>query len=223
MPTRVIDVGTEADEPRLLITRGCTGRYITLSHCWGVHQPLVTTADTLDERRRSIPMIALPPLLRDAVDVVRKLGFRYLWIDSLCILQGDRQDWENECGRMADVYANSALTIAGPGASSCFSTLLHARPRTQVRPFMIDVSVNAGPAGDVVAELYFRNNEDRPREDQGPLRRRELVLQERLLSPRVLYFGTKQLYFECNEMEAYGCLPHHVKAPKFNRSITSLF
>lgn len=37
---------------------------------------------------------------------------RYLWIDSLCIIQGDADDWVAEAGKMANVYANSFLNIA---------------------------------------------------------------------------------------------------------------
>lgn len=90
LPSRVIDVG-ESDgsrEPYLFVPDGCCGRYTTLSHCWGKHLPLKTTMSTLRTRRHAIPFETLPKTYRDAVSITRSLGIRYVWIDSLCIVQG---------------------------------------------------------------------------------------------------------------------------------------
>jgi hypothetical protein len=51
--------------------------------------------------------------------IARYLEFDYLWIDCLCILQDDREDWNREAARMADVYSNAALTIAASRSPDC--------------------------------------------------------------------------------------------------------
>ncbi|TVY55546.1 hypothetical protein LCER1_G002742 [Lachnellula cervina] len=59
----------------------------------------------------------LPPSFRDAVIVTRELGIRYLWIDSLCIVQDDLDDWRKESAQMDRIYGMSFLTIIAAGAS----------------------------------------------------------------------------------------------------------
>jgi hypothetical protein len=50
---------------------------------------------------------------------------RYLWIDSLCILQDNEADWENEAANMGLVYENASYTIAAAvafdGTMGCFA------------------------------------------------------------------------------------------------------
>ncbi|KAH8754510.1 hypothetical protein BGZ57DRAFT_717563, partial [Hyaloscypha finlandica] len=53
----------------------------------------------------------LPPTFRNTVNVTRALGYRYLWIDSLCILQGSYDSWGNESSKMQEYYMNAILTI----------------------------------------------------------------------------------------------------------------
>src|SRR5207248_2982479 len=68
-----------------------------------------------------IPLSDLPPTFRDAIAVTRTLRVRYLWIDSLCIIQDDRDDWAKESPKMGLIYTNAILTIAASAArdSSC--------------------------------------------------------------------------------------------------------
>ncbi|KAJ9137481.1 hypothetical protein NKR23_g9084 [Pleurostoma richardsiae] len=54
-------------------------------------------------------------MFRDAVTLTRQLGIRWLWIDSMCIVQDDSEDWQRESGRMADIFENALLVI---GATS---------------------------------------------------------------------------------------------------------
>jgi hypothetical protein len=87
LPTRILYVGDPNKPPSLLCTKGETGDYIALSHCWGSAQTLTTTTTNLEERQNGIVWQALPKTFRDAIRVTRELGFDYIWIDSLCILQ----------------------------------------------------------------------------------------------------------------------------------------
>ncbi|KAL4260780.1 Heterokaryon incompatibility domain-containing protein [Pleurotus pulmonarius] len=139
LPTRLIDVGSQHEVPRLIISNKHpplldskadpeSKRYIALSYCWGPLEEaklqLKTERKSLDERLQGIPPDTLPQTLLDAVLVCRALGVRYVWIDSLCIIQGDIQDWERESGKMANVYRNAFLTICAVQGQSCLSGFL---------------------------------------------------------------------------------------------------
>jgi hypothetical protein len=88
LPTRILDIdppGPQASGTRLYETNGETGLYVALSHCWGKSQMLKTERGSLNLRRRNIPWDIIPRTFQDAITFVRRLGLRYLWIDSLCI------------------------------------------------------------------------------------------------------------------------------------------
>jgi hypothetical protein len=117
LPLRVIDVGVASDShPRLFVTNGMAGSWTTLSHCWGGKLPLTTTAATIVERQNRIPLENFPPTFKDAIFLTRKLGFRYIWIDSLCIIQDSREDWSIESTRMGAIYEHAALNISASAA-----------------------------------------------------------------------------------------------------------
>jgi hypothetical protein len=93
-PRRLIDLGVP--EPpnavrkiRLVQDLDKPVKYIALSHCWGAYRAFLTTKDTLEQKMQSITWNEFPKTFRDAIKVARKLHIRYLWIDSLCILQDD--------------------------------------------------------------------------------------------------------------------------------------
>jgi Heterokaryon incompatibility protein (HET) len=113
LPTRVIDVGCSdgSEEPRLYNSRGESGGYVALGHCWGGKLPLKTTTSNLNSHCRSIPLSNLPPTFRDAVLVTRAIGLQYLWIDALCIIQDSKDDWEAESLVMNDVYSAAHLVL----------------------------------------------------------------------------------------------------------------
>ena len=143
LPTRVIDVGPKNDSQRpcLLETKGETGAYVALSHRWGGSKVLTTTASTLEARKSGMSMDELPKTFRDAVRITRFMGYRYLWIDSLCIMvsykpsdlpllgpaglilsqQDNLEDWETEAGKMGTIYRNACFTIVAAAATSADS------------------------------------------------------------------------------------------------------
>ncbi|KAL8335263.1 hypothetical protein RB598_009453 [Gaeumannomyces tritici] len=117
LPTRCVDVGSlgDGDALRLADTAGQTGAYATLSHRWGADTALSqTTALNRAARADGFSASGLPKTFRDAVDVARRLGVRHLWIDSLCIIQGEggSDDWAREASRMAGYYQGSLVTLA---------------------------------------------------------------------------------------------------------------
>ncbi|KAI2615893.1 heterokaryon incompatibility protein-domain-containing protein [Hypoxylon sp. NC1633] len=110
LPKRVLDLAN--GKIVLIETEFREDLYVALSHCWGKDQILVTTRETISDRMRGIALDDMPQTFRDAVRLTRALNLRYLWIDSLCIIQGDSRDWEEQSAVMADIYANCYLNIA---------------------------------------------------------------------------------------------------------------
>ncbi|KAI8966188.1 heterokaryon incompatibility protein-domain-containing protein [Daldinia sp. FL1419] len=201
-PKRLLDVSVPStfEAVRLCSTSNLHDKnlaYIALSHCWGQQQPLKTTLESLQENMNGIREDRLPPTFYDAVRTCRQLGIRYLWIDSLCIVQDDETDFEVECARMNSIYANAVLTIAASDAKDSSEGLFKSRKLKPVRLVYKDKSstpeltVTMQP---VVATMM--------QELRGPLQTRAWVLQERHMSPRIVHYTKKGLMWECREAVA---------------------
>ncbi|KAK2596013.1 hypothetical protein N8I77_013524 [Diaporthe amygdali] len=233
MPSRVIDVGPKdgSREPSLYMPPPShQDYYLCLSHRWGGAKVLQTVmgdppgtpngkTGTFSEFQSAIPMASMPKTFRDAVQVTRALGFRYIWIDSLCIVQDRPSDWEAEAKKMGSYYRNAHLTLFAGSAVSADSGLFFpiARP---ARPSHIgSVSVELPNCRHHGAEphtfpLFAR--EPRMMRNQygdGPkpkcaLDERAWVLQEELLSARALIFTDEGLYWECTSLSASEWHPH---------------
>lgn len=129
LPTRVIYVGNEQHDPRLVLSDHKLGRYVALSYCWGgkhAHNVMLTTK-TLADFQKGIPLSSFPKTLQDAVYVVRALGIPYLWIDALCIIQDSTEDWVIESGRMNTIYNNATLGLFATNAESANDGFLGKR------------------------------------------------------------------------------------------------
>lgn len=99
LPTRIIDVSPLGRPviPRLVETSGCmTGRWVALSHCWGKaeHHPITTTRASLHQMLRGIPLESMPKTFIDAVVITQNIGLRYIWVNSLCIIQDEDNEWK---------------------------------------------------------------------------------------------------------------------------------
>jgi hypothetical protein len=103
---------------KLCETHGIRVPYAALSHCWG-KIPLVKTTKETRNTTRGIANLILPSLpksFQDAAKVAMNLGLRYLWIDSLCIVQDDPLDWEEEAAKMGSIFESSYVAIAATSA-----------------------------------------------------------------------------------------------------------
>lgn len=116
LPTRLLKIERQNDRVtgvRLIDTSDVEGIYVCLSYCWGTdRQASMTTTANRNEYRRAIPWQELPSTISDAIKLCYRLGYEYLWVDSLCIVQDDDQDWLRESSNMAGIYSRSALTLA---------------------------------------------------------------------------------------------------------------
>ncbi|KAN0099845.1 Heterokaryon incompatibility protein (HET) domain containing protein [Hyaloscypha variabilis] len=207
LPARVIDVGNLGDEQRLRLvhSHSSTGQYAALSHCWGGLIPKRLLADTLDYFQKDIPFSSLPANFRDAVTITRQLGIKYLWIDALCIIQDSTSDWEIESKKMGDVYRNALITISAamsPGSTAgifpktCTPEVL--KENEMADSVSLKVSYDGNSGTDVYVSLNDKEDESlRDLFISSPLSRRGWVLQESILSPRILHYGRRQIYWQC--------------------------
>lgn len=204
LPTRLIDVG---DTLRLVDSASLAepSRYVALSHCWGQlaeRDRFCTYKRNLEAHRTCIAASVdqLPRSFRDAVVVARGIGVKYLWIDSLCIVQDDAEDWEYEAKRMEQVFSAAYCTICASSAHSSAEGFLAPRaPRACVRLRVRAQRSEGNDAAQRDTQVYICpaiDNFSRDVEDSH-LSRRGWVLQERALSRRSIFFTSTQVYWEC--------------------------
>ncbi|PVH67613.1 HET-domain-containing protein [Cadophora sp. DSE1049] len=201
MPSRLIDVRGNKISPTvcLILTDEMTQgiHYVALSHCWGKLEDgqkdsWCTTRENEEHRRtKGFLVEPLPQTFKDAVRVTRELGQRYLWIDSLCIIQGKGGNWETEAKNMEAVFRNAYCTIAATSAEDSTKGFLN-RPEESNLQY---VTVPKSSHGKV---YVCRSIDDFPCDvEEGVLNKRAWVLQERALSRRTIHFTKRQTYWEC--------------------------
>lgn len=204
LPTRVIDVGEDGFDPRLMTSASNQrGRYVALSHCWGDIQPTQTKRGDGSLVRylgEGIPMSKLPKTFHDAVIITRKLGMRYLWIDSLCIIQDDEHDWQRESGRMSTLYWNSTLTISATGAKNSTQGCFLAESPEDAVALPPTFSKRGGQVYAMRHQYKSRAKSHWYRKvTNGFVMSRAWTLQERWLSGRILHCCVGQWFWECCE------------------------
>ncbi|KAI1737961.1 heterokaryon incompatibility protein-domain-containing protein [Xylaria scruposa] len=178
--------------------------YITLSHCWGSSQPTRLTKESLYEFSRPSSVLSLPKTYQHAIAIANSLKFQYLWIDSLCIVQDDDDDWKTQSRYMGLIYRNAACNIAATWATDsndgCF---IYRNPDT-VRSCLITLH----RAFDM-SSIYQIYDDDLYGLDVvcGPLNSRGWVVQERHFARRQLNFAKHQVYWECYELVASEQFP----------------
>lgn len=199
MPARLIKIMTGASGLMLRLddTGATTARpYAALSYCWGGDQDAKTTTDLYPQYVRRINVCDLPKSVQDAISVTVELGLNYLWVDSLCIIQDDCNDMEMELMRMPDIYSQATVTISASRANSAYDGFLQRR----IPPAGSFTLPYRNPSGGV-GSVTLISEGIHPLE---PLDKRAWVLQERLLSPRVLDFGTLQTRWTCTGTPSSG-------------------
>jgi hypothetical protein len=129
-PKRLLDVRSGINSVRLTVSDAQSReRYACLSYCWGGHQTLKLTKATELSLSGSISLESLPILFRDAISVCRRLEIPFLWIDALCIFQGENEEveWREEAAHMGDIYQNAFITIFAASSSRPSQSFLHRK------------------------------------------------------------------------------------------------
>ena len=176
LPRRVIDV-SDPQKPCIRVEVQQKEQYLTLSYCWGEGRRLLTKIETIAEYEKGIPLDKLPRTFKDAIDLTHHLGFRYLWIDALCIIQDSKEDFERETSQMGRIYRDCTLTISAAGGSNADSGLFVKRDPRWYKPCRLGLSIK--DANDDLSGTLFVLKATN--EDPQPLHDRGWVLQEEVL------------------------------------------
>ncbi|KAF2997689.1 hypothetical protein E8E13_006337 [Curvularia kusanoi] len=230
LPTRLIYVERANDQSisaKLCLRQSIQPdeRYLSLSHRWGDSKFLTLTARVLEEWQMSIPVSDLSKVFQDAFLVSAALGFSYIWIDSLCIVQDDQDDWKRESATMHHVYRGATCNLSATDFENSTDGLMTSRRLCYTVPPIVqpvwrptqeelDAEVTSlETARQRIATLgpdrkYIVTEID-PfiRVFRGPLFYRAWILQEQLLASRTLHFGREQMSWECNKLLANEVWP----------------
>lgn len=208
VPTRLLDIGGGENSNARLVESSQIPRkedfgqlkYATLSYCWGKSLPLKTTEKTKDEHeKKGIPVHKMPEVFQDAIQVVSKLGIRYLWIDALCIIQENQADWEAESVSMSKIFAYSHITICAASSSSCSQSFLQRSNEQLILPFCSTLRPEiSGEYSVLLTGMPISQHDADLRHSKW--RRRGWVWQEEIMSPRKALFTERILQFRCNSL-----------------------
>ena len=194
LPKRVIAISIDPSEsPRLRVTNNELGQYVILSHCWGKRALVALTQSLITQYQEAIQVEELPRSFKDAIEITRKLGFRYLWIDALCIIQDNAEDWAQEVVKMASYYGLSALMISATDAEDSSKGILNVRDASY-SPFL-------GKKRKYCFQQHLFRSDWEIRE--SILATRGWAAQERMLAPRILHYTKRQIIWEF----AVGIIP----------------
>ncbi|CAI6091565.1 unnamed protein product [Clonostachys chloroleuca] len=163
----------EMTKMAMIADNGTGEDYIVLSHCWGTptkeeKKRFCTTRENYEHRWQGFSYGDLPKTFRDAVQTTREFQKQYLWIDSLCIIQEDKDDWRNEARKMENFFASAYCTIAASSACGWGDGFLKPDPDSQYIGFQVRLvpatSTKRWIKEPLARELGFYKNECCPAE-----------------------------------------------------------
>ena len=229
LPKRVIDVGSVSSEPRIYLSDRERVPYAALSYCWGHDRNIRLLSKNIDAYTQCLPLASLPPTIADAILVARRVNVKYLWVDSLCILQDSEADLKQEISEMGDIYANTWFTIAAKDSPSCTSGLFQKRNWPTSAIVLTEIRM---PSGMMQREAringraintrtsctnrlmalprHYKSSDD---DNKPVLETRGWTLQEELLSPRMLNCGKHELSWTCLEGSCTERVPEEERIP----------
>ncbi|KAL2067178.1 hypothetical protein VTL71DRAFT_1602 [Oculimacula yallundae] len=180
-----------------------------MSHCWGTTKFDSLTSVNKARLKKTILSSSLSRTFNDAIKLTRDLGFRYLWIDYLCIIEDSKKAWEYHASKMADIYTKSFLTISasrGQNGDRGLFGLKSDEPLKLVHSDLQRISDSLiwqpfrmiGKDRDVCVRNFAGllrcphglYEDIKPKE---PLLKRAWVFQEQILSPRLIHFASGEL------------------------------
>ncbi|KAI1457539.1 HET-domain-containing protein [Annulohypoxylon moriforme] len=203
MPTRVLDLGTAPGETKLVNARdrGLREPYVALSYCWGqgVRHPTDLRDENLSSCLEYIDETKLAAAHLECMAIAREFGIRYVWIDSLCIIQGNGADWEYESKRMAIVYGNATLTVIAARSADSRLSFITNKLSPAAPPAALPLGRKDADGKDMGSLFLYL-----PRKISiGPLHGRGWCFQEAVLSRRKLIFENERICFSCQRLERW--------------------
>ncbi|RGP74044.1 hypothetical protein FSPOR_1739 [Fusarium sporotrichioides] len=218
-PKRLIHVGSGSQQPRLIISSEDPdpASYVALSYSWGSGYNVTLCLENIHDFQKEIPAASLPNTIQDAITTTKALGYEYIWIDALCIIQDSKEDWIEQSSKMGDIYGSAAFTLTAAGNPNVKDKMSCRRDPRAIRPCVTNIYANTAYSGLSYPWAIYPNQPERllaSTINESPLSRRAWALQELLVSPRTLIFGPKQMVWSCAAAEASETFPLGLD-PKF--------
>ncbi|KAF1987041.1 HET-domain-containing protein [Aulographum hederae CBS 113979] len=179
-----------------LVQASSEARYIALSYVWGGVTTFQTTKENYSDLQEDGALIAtfrqLPAVIKDAISLVKALGERFLWVDSLCVVQNDPTIKHDQIRQMDRVYNRAILTIISLNGNNAQCRLPGIAPGTRPLRDWYKSSQNG-------QTLRFQGGALDDLLGGTPYETRSWTYQERLLSRRCLFLSSHRMYFSCGE------------------------
>jgi hypothetical protein len=204
VPDRLVEIFTDDGGSSFtwrLVCRTDVGnvQYLTLSHCWGSSRHTSLKSENHSAFLERSTCSGLPKSFQHAFHITFLLNFRFIWIDSLCIVQDNPEDWKAQASMMGSVYKNAccniAATWAANGNDGCFM-------EKESRIITLDFGLDHSTRYHIVPEMLYYTDLM-----EAPLNTRGWVTQERFLARKQLSFAKSQVYWECRELVASEQFP----------------
>ncbi|KKP01075.1 hypothetical protein THAR02_06812 [Trichoderma harzianum] len=216
-PTRLIHVTGKRESSLIRLVENNTDAdmaeepqpYLALSYCWGGKPPsLTTTKSNYSHLKTSISYNALPKTYQDTVRIARALGVKYVWIDALCIVQDDVEDWEKESQVMAEIFRNSLVTLIPLRTTSSDEGFLERNPSIKIPYHSTEWNISGSfflrhmPFSYQFAESALRGEpswSDRPlllEIQASTWHTRGWTFQEDMFAMRKLYIGQLMMHWD---------------------------
>ena len=220
-------------------TKNQRGQYICLSHKWdGDTETSQTTASNYmcrigncQENAHTQPCTSnvdwMPRLFRETCILAHDLGIKYVWIDSICIKQGEDEEWNREAPQMAQYYQNAWITVVAANQAKDNGLLNMRRkepvPRIIRLPYMDRNGEQKGyfylqPARPDVLQKDFSVGVER-----SELLQRGWVFQEWRLSRRIIAFSDSDFFLHCHTLGSASPMGDHLHGAGVRVSRGSIF
>ncbi|KFA68152.1 hypothetical protein S40285_08836 [Stachybotrys chlorohalonatus IBT 40285] len=199
LPKRILDLLdlTASGMVRLYESQGETEPYVALSYCWGAAGALTTLRSNIQQHQRGITLDTFPRTLREAILFTAGLGIRYLWIDALCIIQDDVDDWAIQAAKMTEIYGFSTITLSATSSFDCDHGLFVKMTEDGIPVGRYHHPEPGGGQGTIF--LAPHGPEGYINLDAEFLSTRGWTYQERAVPPRTLHFTDAGVLWECCE------------------------
>ena len=174
--------------------------HLVLSHVWGgIDIACKTTSTNMSQYYNvGVEFDSLSKTFQDTVRIAAAIGFQYLWIDSLCIIQDDEEDWQRESAKMAGIFHMGTIVLSATSAENgnvgCGLTKTSGKTTRfgnmdgRGPDFAAREIAKVFPSPGNILETQLRN---------APVNRRAWILQEKMLSRRMLHAMDSQFVWEC--------------------------
>ncbi|KAL4730863.1 hypothetical protein ACLX1H_002905 [Fusarium chlamydosporum] len=207
-PTRLVEI-ISSNRVKLILSANLPPNvevnYVAFSHCWGNTKRLELKRENASQLFTGFDTEVLPRTYKHAIAICVQLQYRFIWIDSLCIFQDSRSDWQHEATMMGSVYAKADLNLCAASAADSSEDIFPHRDQNLLTP----LDITSRWTGEeerrlriVPIDLFYADV------SLSPLRKRAWVTQEWYLSKRSLILGSMQAWWQCHGKLACETVPN---------------